>query len=479
MSANTTLEPVSNYRGTDGYTPMVPSASQTDSPVTHVITRTLNSSQTATNLELQDMVGSQKFTSGYTIGLAIGLPVGLFFLGLIMFLCLSRLRKKATLTRRRMVGSAPISGDGRSHRGWFTGLTYSCDRREEDIFAPEKRLPLADSSTIQYRVSKSNPHHILTPKAPVCRDGSTTLEGMSVRNDVDTLLYTKPPNIYHIRSEVPSTNTLPTDTPSLSSSSPNNRPRPPNLDLPLHKWRYESPLSSWFLRNSTYLGDEEEQINGNGTIVTPTVQLKQLKILSRINKNYADESQLMENEKSPILEKTMYEDESEDEPELCAPSGIQVARKPSLVVYGTVNSGTTISHPFSNSKIKVKRQRKERRQSKLGHHLQEVSEHKPLPLTPKKVSVKAKSEKLEVGHVYRVIQEYRGCLADEIDIAVGEFVLILATHTDGWCLVEKCTEEGTSKSLMKTDERSLVDANDKNYLNNDRGIVPGDCLDEL
>lgn len=476
MSGNTTLEAVSNYQGTDGYTPLVPSASQTDPPITRVATTTLGSSQSATSLSLQDMVGSQKFTSGSTLGLAIGIPVGVFVLGLVVFLCFSRLRKRTALTHRESLGLPSLPAMGDIDHGWLSSEKYNGGGNGDNFYSPQKRLPLTDTSTIQYCVSKSNPQHILTPKAPFCREDSTSLECMSVRNDVDQLLYTKPPNIYHIRSEIPSTNTLPRETPSLSNSSPGSRPRPANLELPLHKWRYQSPLSSWFLRNSTYLGGDDEQINAGGTIVTPTVQLKQLKILSRINKDYADESELMQNEKSPILEKTTYDD---DQLEAYGQLGAEIARIPSSVVYGTVNSDNAGSDSLLNAKIKVKRKRKERRQSKLGYHLQEISKKKPLPLIPSKKSSEASAEKMKVGNVYKVVQNYRGCLADEIDIEVGEFLLILATHTDGWCLVEKCTEDGTSKSFLRSGQINLLDANDKHYLNNDRGIVPGDCLDEV
>ena len=40
-------------------------------------------------------------------------------------------------------------------------------------------------------------------------------------------------------------------------------------------------------------------------------------------------------------------------------------------------------------------------------------------------------------------------------------------------LIEKCTEDGTTKSLLKNKN---IDIADKLYLNDDRGIVPGKCL---
>lgn len=432
------------------------------------------------------MVDSQKFTSGATIGLAVGLPVGVFCLGLALFLGLSSMRKKLALNRRKSTDSTTLESDD-DDRGWLSKVMYGNGSQYGQEYIYEKSLPLADSSTIQYKVSKSKPQHILTPKAPKLRDDSTSLEGMSVRDDIDALLYSKPPNIYHIQSEMPSASNLPGEKLGFSVSSPSKRPKPADLELPLHKWRYESPLSSWFLRNSTYLGDDEF---GDGaanaeTIVTPTVQLKQLKILSRINKDYANGSQLLENEKCPILEKSQHN--SQENTPLgngIAPTSssyAQTGSAPLSVLYGTVNSSELEKNPFGhphNHQNNNDKERKGRRESISGHDLQKITDEKSLPLTPGNDFKNTSHAKSEVGHVCKVAQNYKAILADEIDIQIGEFVLILATHTDGWCLVEKCTEDGTSKSYLKTGE-TATDANDKHYLNGDRGIVPGDCLNDV
>ncbi|GAV48552.1 hypothetical protein ZYGR_0K00570 [Zygosaccharomyces rouxii] len=497
MSATTTLEPVSNYDGTDGYTPLVPSMTQSDPPLSRMVSTkgspspssspsSSSSAVSSTDRGLQGVVDSQKFTSGPTIGLAIGLPVGVFCLGLALFLGLSKMRQKLTINRRKSVQSTTLP-TATSDQGWFSRVMYGTDSQYGQEYAYEKSLPFADSSTIQYKVSKSRPQHILTPKAPKLRDEFTSLEGMSIKDDVDALLYSKPPNIYHIQSEMPSTNNLPGEKLGLSVSSPSKRPKPANLELPLHKWRYESPLSSWFLRNSTYLaGDEADAAPDGGanagTILTPTVQLKQLKILSRINKGYADGSQLMENEKSPILEKPAHNSEDETESrtnDMASSIGTQLVKRPSSAFYGTITSGTKNRNPFKHPNENKMEERKTRRESILGFPLQEVTDKKPLPLTPgKDVRSDYSSERLQMGHVYKVVQDYKAMLADEIDIQVGEFALILATHTDGWCLVEKCTEDGTSKSYLKTGQ-TVTNANDRGYLNSDRGIIPGDCLDDL
>lgn len=489
MTATTTLEPVSNYYGTNGYTPLVPSISQSDSPLSRItntkgLPLSSSSAVSSRNEGPQGVVDSQKFTSDTTIGLAIGLPIGIFCLGLALFLSLSRMKQKFTINRKKSVDSTRLRSPN-NDQGLFSRVRYGTNSQYGQEYAYEKSLPFADSSTIQYKVSKSRPQHILTPEVSKLRDKSTSLEGMSVKDDVDILLYSKPPNIYHIKSEMPSTNNLPGEKLGLSASSPGRRPKPTDLELPMHKWRYESPLSSWFLRNSTYLAGEEGDAAPNsaantGTIVTPTVQLKQLKILSRINREYAGGSQLMENEKSPILE---LEPNSEDEEELGtddieSSTGPKLTKVSSSAFYATVIPGTENKNPFKYLHESQKEERKARRESILGLQSQETTEKKLSPLTPGKDLKSDSSKGLQIGHVYRAVQDYQAVLADEINIQIGEFALILATHTDGWCLVEKCTEDGTSKSYLKTGQIA-TSANDQGYLNSDRGIIPGDCLSDL
>lgn len=504
MEARNTLEPVANYHGTDGYTPLVPSVTHSYTPLSRASSTKSSSPSSAsssassssasasssptlssTDRGLQGMVDSQNFTSGSAIGLAIGLPVGVFCLGLALFLGLSIMRQKLSIKRKKSTDSATLASK-ESDQGWFSRAMYGNKNEYGPEYTFEKSLPLADSSTIQYRVSKSKPQHILTPKASKLRDEFTSLEGRSLNDDVDTLLYSSPPNIYHIQSEMPSTNNLSGEKRGLSSESPNKRPKPADLELPLHKWRYESPLSSWFLRNSTYLAGDEVDNHPNNvadadTILTPTVQLKQLKILSRINKDYANGSQLMENERSPIIEKS--ERNSQDEiGSATNETGLSAIapRTPRLssVSYGTTMSNTKNNNPFRDPYQINEEDRKDRRDSLLRLQLQDIDGKKPLPVTPGKDLRSDFSESIHVGHVYKVVQGYKAVLADEIDIQIGEFVLILATHTDGWCLAEKCTEDGTSKTYLKTGDTG-ANVNDKSYLNSERGIIPGDCLDDV
>lgn len=445
-------------------------SSKAPTTVTHLVTRTL-ASEDPTEVPVGAFDSSARSTSGLTIGLAIGLPVGLFCLGLFVFLFYF-------YWRGTIIESNATKND--QEKGWLPNLIYgSRDWDDNSSYLNAKRLPSV-SSKIQYKISRPAgapvPQHILTPKAPLCRDSHQ--DPLAVNDDVDTFLYSRPPNIYHIDSKMPSTNNLANGSDaSLGQRSLSSAGGAANaLRKPSRKWNYQSPLSRWFLRSSTYLQDG---LAIPMSIKTPTVQLKQLKILSRINKEYANSCQFLDDEKSPILDRR--DDASHDLDSL--PSGMDLAQKPTSVLYGTIDpqtfevkDGVGVGEdslqlgPVPSNIEKGAKARKQRRQSRLRLYLQQISDVKPLPVVPKGRS--PSQGRFQIGRVYSVAQGYKARLTDEICIETGEFVKMLATHTDGWCLVEKCTEDGNTKSIG--DGRR--DINDKSYLNDDRGIVPGDCL---
>ncbi|QLQ78719.1 hypothetical protein HG537_0B00680 [Torulaspora globosa] len=454
------------------------SPSRAPTTVTHLVTRTLASDE-PTGVPLGAFNSNAKSGSGLTIGLAIGLPVGLFCLGLVVFLFYFYWRG-SVLESSAVKSEARDGGNHMDEKGWLPNLIYGGD--DNSSYLNVKRLPSV-SSRIQYRISRPAPKHILTPKAPFCRESHA--DQPVVNDDVDTFLYSRPPNIYHIDSKMPSTNNLANGSKvsvngsqSISSSTGEANP----LRRSSRKWSYQSPLSRWFLRSSTYLQDG---LTLPMSIKTPTVQLKQLKILSRINKEYANSWQFVDDEKSPILDRT--DDGSDDQGSVPSTMGEKcVIQKPSSVFYGTIDPQTfevrdeaitadrTLKLGPAPSNIeKGGKNRRKRRQSRLRQHLQQISNVKPLPVIPKSRS--DSHGRFQIGRVYKVVQEYKARLTDEICIQTGEFVKMLATHTDGWCLVEKCTKDGTTRSSC--DDRK--DINDKSYLNDDRGIIPGDCLQEL
>lgn len=137
------------------------------------------------------------------------------------------------------------------------------------------------SSKIQYKISKPIiPQHILTPKKTVKNPYAWSGKNISLdpkvnemeeEKVVDAFLYTKPPNIVHIESSMPSYNDLPSQK-TVSSKKTALKTS--------EKWSYESPLSRWFLRGSTYFKDYGLS---KTSLKTPTgaPQLKQMKMLSR------------------------------------------------------------------------------------------------------------------------------------------------------------------------------------------------------
>lgn len=481
----TTLYPSSSQYDTGSFS-QNPSSSQVATTITRLVTKTL-ASDAPTSVALQDITVSGKSTSATTIGLSIGLPVGIFCLGLAIFLCYFYLKRSGAGKSGSILRSQePSSND----KGWLPDILHG--RHQGDSYSKEQQFPSADpmSSKIQYKISKPIPQHIQTPKAPVYGNPRIAAP-IDVKDDVDTFLYSRPPNIYHIDSQIPSSNNLSRFgdhtlvIPQVMPSSPYAQKMANSFDEPHRKWNYHSPLSRWFLRSSTYLQDG---LTLPASIKTPTVQLKQLKILSRINKGYADSSQFIDDERSPILEKVECSPSNQRGTESASSLDDPFVTKSPSVVYDTI--GTQMfeikdGHSRKESVVKLdpvppgrggrNMKRKERRQSRLKKHLKQVSDLKPLPLTPR--GKENTDDGLHPGLVYKVIHEYNARLTDEIHITPGEYVKILATHTDGWSLVEKCSKDGISKSRIDFGaEDDKTDINDKGYLNDDRGIVPGDCL---
>ncbi|CAI4037567.1 hypothetical protein SMKI_03G0400 [Saccharomyces mikatae IFO 1815] len=458
------------------------------------------------NLLFSNVAAQPKSSSAGTIGLSIGLPIGIFCFGLLVLLCFFYLKRNSMSISNPPMSATTASEEERGRRtNWFSRLFGLSKSEHEDSYSGRDIEKYNDtqwtsgdnmSSKIQYKISKPIvPQHILTPKKTVKNPYVWSNQNISLdpkvnemeeEKFVDTFLYTKPPNIVHIESKMPSYNDLPSQKAALSNK--------PSLKTG-EKWNYESPLSRWFLRGSTYFKD---YALSKSSLKTPTAapQLKQMKILSRISKGYFNESDILPDERSPILEysnTTLRANESVNDLGNTTPdsqvtsyrnSNIDlVMARPNSVIYGTTiqqNLDTNFSDGHdSNSKIekheliiptaskKPHKKRKKRRQSKMYQQLQYLSCSKPLPLTPNSKSNEEAS--VQLGKTYTVIQDYEPRLTDEISITLGEKVKILATHTDGWCLVEKCNVPNG---------RVHVSVDDKRYLNEDRGIVPGDCLQE-
>ncbi|ODV97999.1 hypothetical protein PACTADRAFT_491 [Pachysolen tannophilus NRRL Y-2460] len=78
----------------------------------------------------------------------------------------------------------------------------------------------------------------------------------------------------------------------------------------------------------------------------------------------------------------------------------------------------------------------------------------------------------------RVIKDYHKKLEDEVDLKISELVVVLETHSDGWCLIEKIGIIDTITSEMKYNKQNTVMPG-SSYLNEYRGVAPANHLTPL
>lgn len=429
------------------------------------ITRNANE---PTHIAIQTIANNENASSNSVIGLGIGLPVGLFGLCIIIFLCYFHFRKNYINNVTHYL--SPSTSTMSSQSNWFYRKLYGNKKLwTTDDIINEKSLPFHENmfSKVQYNISNPIHKHVMTPKKSVNPLLSNIKYDQSVENlEVEKYLYTKPPNIHQIASVMPLVNNL--DGYTKVNDSVRGTVNPP-----VTAWKYESPLSRWFLRSSIYLSDHGISVGKLNK--TPTIQLKQLNILSRIHRGDANTSNLV-NEKSPILVNIADETQGSSPRSTYIIDEI-VPNRPASAIYGTIQTQTIEYGDKDDTDVKIMKlksvpKRKKinpeltkSRRKKLRRHLDQLAKMKPLPLTPK--------SKYRIGGIHQVIENYDSRLVDEVTLRVGEYARILAAHTDGWCLIEKCTEDGTTKSLLKNKN---IDIADMLYLNDDRGIVPGKCL---
>ena len=220
--------------------------------------------------------------------------------------------------------------------------------------------------------------------------------------------------------------------------------------------RSKSPLSKWFLSS---LADRQ---NGSKT---PNKRWKNIGVLSKVDKqyfNYSGEFQC--DERSPILE--VRDDSSQT---ANTTNTANISMKNDLFV---ANNNVTQSTNFE-TEILARSKFGDRCDSldigsKFRPVLQEATDAEKLT-NPFKIN-----RLIKPGVLCTVIREYTPQLTDEINVERGDHVRILATHSDTWCLVEKCKSNGDSIS----EGSPIIGENFKKlrYLNSNRGIIPGKCL---
>ena len=217
---------------------------------------------------------------------------------------------------------------------------------------------------------------------------------------VDTFLYKNPPKIKKITSVFSSNKSTPTTNNNISQTRKNKK-LPKKLDLDntninnnnnnnnvetiQSKWSYRSPLSKWFLRDSTYL---QHSLPTTPVEQTLSVDLKTLQLPSekRKQKNINIKDSSISNNGKPKV-------------------------RNHLIDINSMGNIKLFQKPLPNLPIE-----QETRLSLLKGDFEEI--------TP-----------LARDSLYMVTRDYKPQLLDELEIHIGECVKVLSTHSDGWALV--------------------------------------------
>ncbi|CDO92723.1 unnamed protein product [Kluyveromyces dobzhanskii CBS 2104] len=413
----------------------------------------LKSSSTAsvssgTPLKSLATTSDDRNTSGTILGLAIGLPIALFVVGLGIVLGFLYYRRSES---RKVIDKESLP----SHdSNWFVTKLYGeegIDESNNAQTADEKQNSTYDtgmSSRITYKVSKpyiSHPQLIQTPEKVVFTSNPyRELDRSSHKNNGN----------------------------DNSNSSTGLEQLPKYMAPSFKKWNYESPLSRWFLTKSTLIHDKIQVVK------TPTIHLKQLNILSRAN-----ESKVTVLGEDPYTEiSPMLPNVPQSPFEAIKPLPSPNVRESSQIPVHEYKAH--IQHAIVKPQV-IDQSVKPVYPTLLK--LDKISKTKPLPKPPTmpftlalqersiadNVSVRSsfhdvqsarKSTIEEQAISYLVVKDYQAVLMDEINIKKGELVRVLAKHTDGWCLVER----------ISISQQTSLD--EPSYLNENRGIVPGLCL---
>ncbi|XBW37367.1 hypothetical protein QEN19_002947 [Hanseniaspora menglaensis] len=212
------------------------------------------------------------------------------------------------------------------------------------------------------------------------------------QNKISAFLYKAPPNIKKINSFIAS----PTNKSQQSS-------KVQTLDLDsitkqnqnASKWIYQSPLSKWFLRDSTYL---QPSVSPTTLDQTLSIDLKTLRLLSKHKKKR--HSYLSISSSKPKVRKHLID----------------------------INAFTYKKAQFQKALPTL---------PKLPRFQASVF-HEPL-----------KNLKEIRYSKYIVIKSYAPQMLDELEISVGEFLSVISVHSDGWALVAKLDNDNDNVEHTK------------------------------
>lgn len=253
------------------------------------------------------------------------------------------------------------------------------------IFTPFKNSFISDSkhnkeSVFDYDLEKNES---IDDSSDRSKDASSSSND---NFDVEKFLYSNPPKIKRINSEISSFKSI-KKTRSQKKHSNLNLDNIQDTQSLHEKWTYTSPLSKWFLRDSTYLQDSH--------VTTPTDQILSVDLKTL---------------QLPSKEKTITKKSSK------------------------VNLNTKRKHIIDINGMK--------RLSAIMH-----IREKPLPKPPirdfdkrlSRVSLLAGSFHQASSEAkkskYIAIKAYTPQMFDELELVEGQIVKILSVHSDGWAMV--------------------------------------------
>ena len=237
--------------------------------------------------------------------------------------------------------------------------------------------------------------------------------------DAEKFLYTNPPKIKNITSELSSFKSI--------ENKKSKKCKDLNLDnivdtQSLHeKWAYNSPLSKWFLRESTYLQESQ--------MTTPTDQILSVDLKTL---------------QLPSKEKTITKRSSK--------VNLKIRRK-HIIDINKMKRLSTIMYirekPLPKPPSSVLGEKRLSRLSVLTGSFQ-------------KASSETKKSK------YITIKAYSPQMLDELELVKGQMVKIISIHSDGWALVT-------------LSNRDTLDSGDLEHAgeNGCTGVVPLICLQKL
>lgn len=414
------------------------SSSTTSSPTNSIVSSTTSSAIHFGNSLFQQ--NSSTSGNNSKIGLAIGIPVAI--IGSVLFI---------------------------------VSLYFYLRYRKSKALNKDAKLQNFYDDKYNYRISALNetnsPYNVKTTYQYKPQQASSSIPSY---HQYDVQSSTIVPTIY---SNVPSIKQI-----------PQGQDNSTKWQTPIHKW-FNSSNNKPREGNTTAMSSRASLSTGIFSPKTPAMALREFKLKKQqqkqsVHNDHGD--QIEYNEKSPILpsfpEKTYGNADSSFQSISHSSNSSDGSIKTQVVQGGgTKKHEIILQNPTELGKNKKKfAKNKDLNYKNTTKPLPKVPNTAPqsaasmkslaglekivmermIPTTPKVDFAKYKNDK-----VYMVVKNYQRNLADELSVSIGEYVKILARHTDGWCLVEKCNLNG---------EVLYQDTN--NYINEGRGVMPELCL---